>query len=146
MRDHLSNHMRSICQPPCSHTTDRIKLGSVSSSSARHQVVSLVIHARRQEIFTGSVDGAIRVWSMTIEPLRILSHPAQKGAVDALAFSLDDKLFSGCEDGTINIWSPQTGQRLLELTGHTEDVVDMCVSPRTNHLISASRDNTAMKW
>lgn len=71
----------------------------------RSPILCLVFHTSRRELFSGSVDGAIRVWSESVEPLRIFE--LGKGAVDVLVLSRDNVLFSSCDDGSIKVTSQQ---------------------------------------
>jgi WD40 repeat protein len=85
-------------------------------------VVALVFHVGRQELFSGSVDGGIRVWSPALEPLRIFD--VLDGAVETLALSRDDVLFSSSGDGTIKV-----GAALLHNLGLGESTLLCSRSP-----------------
>ena len=58
----------------------------------------------------------------------------------SLAFSPDGKRLAGAAtDHTVKVWDAQTGQELLTLKGHTEQVLSVAFSADGKRLASASR-------
>lgn len=53
--------------------------------------------------------------------------------------------FAGAEN-VVKIWSPETGQFLRDLTGHTQGLSDIAWSSNSIYLASASDDTTIRIW
>lgn len=78
-----------------------------------------------------------------------------KGHFDIVRFlvQIDDfRLASAGDDGLVLVWNIETGERLLELRGHSQQITAMtaysCTSGETTHtcLITASSDRTLSLW
>ncbi|MBN1309769.1 MAG: Gldg family protein [Anaerolineae bacterium] len=64
-----------------------------------------------------------------------------------VSFSSDGShLATAGADGTIRIWELGTSKQLLEMRGHTSDVMDVAYSPNDKRLASAGRDGTVRVW
>ena len=48
--------------------------------------------------------------------------------------------------GEVKVWDAATGQNLLTLTGHTDGVHGVAVSPDGKRIVSGSWDNTVKVW
>jgi len=55
-------------------------------------------------------------------------------------------LFSSSGDKTIRAWSTSTGLLKFTLTGHTESVLTLAITPSDRYLISGSEDKTIRIW
>ena len=64
-----------------------------------------------------------------------------------LAFSnfLSPLALAGAEN-VVKIWSPETGEFLRDLTGHTQGLSDIAWSSNSVYLASASDDTTIRIW
>jgi F-box/WD-40 domain protein MET30 len=91
-----------------------------------------------QYMFTGSLDGTIRLWHVPSGRCvhRFFGHI--EGVWSLAADTL--RLVSGAEDKTIKIWDPRTGKHERTLTGHEGPV--NCVGLSDSRLISGSEDGT----
>lgn len=75
--------------------------------------------------------------------------PAQRGAVDAIAFSQDgQRLFTAGRDTEIRVWHLRPEGPVLEraLRGHEGRITALDWSDQESHLLSASEDGTARTW
>ena len=57
-----------------------------------------------------------------------------------------EETVSGSFDNTIKIWNLQTGELKNTLTGHTDLVYAVAISPDGQTLVSGSKDNTIKMW
>ncbi|WP_293219197.1 hypothetical protein [Microcoleus sp. PH2017_29_MFU_D_A] len=55
-------------------------------------------------------------------------------------------LFSGSVDKTIKIWQVSTGKELHTLTGHSEPLYSVAISPDGQTLFSGGSDETIKIW
>jgi len=67
--------------------------------------------------------------------------------MDCLTWAVDgSKLISGSSDHSIKSWNTTTWQQIIVLTGHTDTVYGIAISPNDRILASASFDGTAQLW
>jgi WD40 repeat protein len=91
---------------------------------------------------SGSLDGTIRVWSMTtLEEERVLDNYGDR--VYSLAV-WDGELISGHGSGRVRVWDAASGERRRVLEGHTDWVYALCVCG--SRLASGSGDATINVW
>jgi WD40 repeat protein len=70
-------------------------------------------------------------------------------SVDCVVLSEDgSRLYSGggFHDKTIKVWDTATNTCIETLEGHNFGVISLCLSFKTNRLISASSDKSIMVW
>lgn len=111
------------------------------------EVINCLDVSKRGEEFlvSGSDDGSISVWD-----------PRQKAAMDYIetdmpvtAVSLAEagnELYSGGIDNVIKVWDLRMKKTTYTLTGHTDTITSLAVSPDSQSLLSNSHDNTVRTW
>ncbi|HPC45641.1 MAG TPA: molecular chaperone DnaJ, partial [Candidatus Latescibacteria bacterium] len=55
-------------------------------------------------------------------------------------------IVSGSDDNTIKVWRLDDGALLQTLTGQTDDVMCVAVTPNGRTIVSGSADNTIRIW
>ena len=64
-----------------------------------------------------------------------------------MSFSPDGtRIVTGSEDKTAKVWDARTGTPLLDLKGHTGEVVSVSFSPDGTRIVTGSDDKTAKVW
>lgn len=66
--------------------------------------------------------------------------------IKAVAISSYDRIFASTSNAEIKLWQLHSGQRLGTLTGHTDEITCLTVSPSGQTLISGSADRTIKFW
>lgn len=78
------------------------------------------------------------------DTLVIFDHRAP---VTIAVFSRDgSRVATSGEDDTAKVWAADTGELLLTLAGHGDDVLSVAFSPDGTQLVTASKDGTARIW
>ena len=96
-------------------------------------------------IYCGSRDGKIRVWSGN-DGEHVQTLEGHNGAVLSLAARLDDgRVYSGSWDSTIRVWSGDDGTYLQKLEGHTGSVLSLAVG-QDGKVFSGSSDHSVRMW
>lgn len=111
------------------------------------EVVNCLDMSKRGEdlVFSGSDDGTIGIWD-----------PRQKAAVEhfttpfpitALAIAeAGHELYSGGIDNEICAWDMRKKQVVYILSGHTDTITSLAMSPDSQTLLSNSHDTTVRTW
>jgi WD40 repeat protein len=100
-----------------------------------------------QRVFTGSEDGTVREWDLaTMRAVRVIE--ADTRGITRLVISRDGQtLFTASRSGQAAIWDlAKPPEPLRRLTGHTGELLDLCLSPDEKWIVTASADNTARIW
>jgi len=95
----------------------------------------------------GSEDRCIRIWNC--QNGNQLSHYDTKSQVCSLVWNEHYKEIAsshGYPTNQINIWKYPTFDKVGELNGHTERVLQLCLSPEGTTLLSAGADETLRLW
>jgi WD40 repeat protein len=93
----------------------------------------------------GSSLSKLRVWDVaTGNSLHVLSGLSE---TNALLFGLNDRFWvSAHSDCNIRVWHTATHQRMGQLTGHSDLVNAIALSPDGQRLVSGSADKTVKVW
>ncbi|HEY7309887.1 MAG TPA: serine/threonine-protein kinase [Gemmataceae bacterium] len=122
-------------------------VSSMAFSSDGHRLAS-VSHKRNDE-------AAIKVWDVSTGR-EILDRRLPARDVGALAFSPDGQLLASAvwiyhqerKQGRheVKLWNVSTGEEVLTLKGHTDDIIRIVFSADGRFLASASADGTVRTW
>ncbi|KAF4553515.1 WD domain-containing protein 18 [Elsinoe fawcettii] len=111
------------------------------------EVINCMDVSKRGEEFliSGSDDGYVGLWD-----------PRQKAAVDFLETSFPvtavavaeagNELFTGGIDNDIRVWDLRKKATVYTLSGHTETITSLQLSPDSQTLLSNSHDSTVRTW
>ncbi|WP_462324017.1 WD40 repeat domain-containing protein [Desulfoplanes sp.] len=93
----------------------------------------------------GSQDGFIRIWDVDRGGL-VHGFHGHAGAVRSLAWIDSGRFVSGGDDGKILAWGVDGLVNLGVLSGHTDRVACLAVSPQGNTLFSGGYDKSVREW
>ncbi|XP_031567783.1 U5 small nuclear ribonucleoprotein 40 kDa protein-like [Actinia tenebrosa] len=98
-----------------------------------------------QYIVSGSDDCTIKLWDTRKRGCVQTFQNAYQ--VTAVAFSdTSDQIFSGGIDDQIKVWDLRKNDILYTMSGHTDTVSGLRLSPDGSFLLSNSMDNTVRMW
>ena len=87
---------------------------------------------------TGSADCNVKIWDLSGTTRTTCQHDA--GVVRLVVRS--PLVFACYSDGVAKIWDARTGTCVTTLTGHTDAILDIAVTPDGKHVLTASDDHT----
>ncbi len=106
-------------------------------------------------------DKTIQLWDVRTGKRRVTFENINSCVFKSIVFSPDGNLIasggwdihhsdssfrSSWVDGTVQLWDVSTGERKVELMGHTDAVFTVAYSPDGLSFISGSRDGTILLW
>ncbi|WP_425475835.1 protein kinase domain-containing protein [Fischerella sp. JS2] len=135
-------------------------------------VISVAISPDGKTLANGSSDNTIKLWNLAAGEqihtfteqqsnrnsltrtgfVAVAFSPDGKtlasGSYDWSSIELDDEkyLASGSTDRTIKLWNVATGKQIRTLTGHSDSVYSVAISPDGKTLASSSIDKTIKIW
>lgn len=96
-------------------------------------------------LLSGSDDGYIGVWDPRQK--RAANFVASQFPITAVALAeAGNEIYSGGIDNEIKIWDARKHEVLYTMSGHTDTVTSLQVSPDSQTLLSHSHDGTVRTW
>ncbi|MCL4205577.1 MAG: protein kinase [Pirellulaceae bacterium] len=103
-----------------------------------------------QRLVTGSDDNTAIVWDLQQNPpAKIHTLGGHTAGITSVAFLPDEmstRILTGSKDYTAILWDATTGQEIMTLKGHLQEVTAVGFSPDSRFALTGSRDGTAILW
>ncbi|MBD2740685.1 serine/threonine-protein kinase [Coleofasciculus sp. FACHB-1120] len=119
-------------------------------------VRAIAISSNGETLASGSPDGTTKLWSLqTGELLNTFPHGSRlpngsfSGGVYAVALSPDGQMLlsgSGIGENSLKLWNLRTGELIRTLTGHSNTIFSIVISPDEQTIYSSSLDGTIKVW
>jgi WD40 repeat protein len=117
-------------------------------------VMNLCLSHTSNRLYSGSYDNIIKVWdTVSFECVHTICSHCSRGVPNFCLSEDGSRLYFVSyynEDmvirDTIKVWDTATNKCIATLEGHTKIVTSVCLSNKTNRLISASYDKTIEVW
>lgn len=87
---------------------------------------------------------AVRLWDMTTSTL--IQTLIMNTSVYNLQFSPDEKLLVAAAGNDLQLWDPAGGLLLNTLSGHTDTILQIAISPDQHTIATAGLDNQLFLW
>ncbi len=138
-----------------------LETGQEKSTLTGHSdsVEAVAVTPDGKHVISGSSDNTLKVWNLETgqEKSTLTGH---SDSVSAVAVTPNGKyVISGSWDNTLKVWNLETGKgifsfiknlitrrQLFTLTGHSDSVSAVAVTPNGKYVISGSWDNTLKVW
>lgn len=110
-------------------------------------VMGLAFSPDGQRLASTSLDGTVRVWSLTPGQEAVAVSGPGAGYGTRVAYNPNGQEFAtNGGDGTATIWDAETGEPRLTLAGHELEVLNVAFSSDGKRFATASLDATAIVW
>ncbi len=111
------------------------------------EFVAAVFSPKGDKVLTATDDGKLRLWDLaTAKPILTLAANGNI-VVNQIAISADgNKAISVGIDHSILYWDLKTGERLAQLSGHTELVNTITFADHDQKIVSGGHDKTIKVW
>jgi WD40 repeat protein len=135
-------------------TKDR-DLPALTNTASKNPLNCVAFSPDGRTLAGADYQGQIILWDTASAKVRTIINQEDRRRVTSLTFAPDGRTLAASfaersgrdrEPGLIVLWDAATGQRRLELTGHTHAVLAVAFSPDGRLLASGSSDNTVRLW
>jgi WD40 repeat protein len=118
-------------------------LSNLSGHSA--SVRSLATSPDNQLLVSGSFDNTVRVWQLsTGDLLKTMMH---KEPIAAIAMNHTGQILASTgDDGLVKLWSIQTGETIAQLTGNSNCICSLAISPNSTTIIAGTVSGSIVLW
>ncbi len=162
----LTGHAGAVLHAVFSHDSRRVLTASRDKTAriwdaatgqslavlAGHEwaVLQAAFSANDQWVVTGSADNSAIVWKLDQNrPTKVQHLKAHTAGVTSIAFSPEPeptRILTGSEDYSAILWDAKTGQEVLTLKGHAQEVTSVAFAPDGKSVLTGSQDGTAILW
>jgi hypothetical protein len=115
----------------------------------QNSVYAVGVRADGKVGFSAGEDNLLRVWNANGEGKQVQQVGGHGKPIFKIAQHNDPKkpLLATCSaDGTVRLWNPNNGQQLKVLTGHTDWVYAVTISPNGNLVAAGGYDGEVRVW
>lgn len=99
------------------------------------------------QALSSSQNGELILWNLADQLEVRRFDTGDRGAIYGFAvFADDSRVAVGAGDNTLQVFDITSGQRLLQLDGHSGSIYSVAVSPHGSTLVSAARDGLVIVW
>jgi hypothetical protein len=131
---------------------ETIKLWNISSgelisnlSGHTASVRSLATSPDNQLLVSGSFDNTVRVWQLSTGDLvKTMMH---KEPIAAIALNHTGQILASTgDDGLVKLWSLQTGETIAQLTGNSNCICSLAISPNSTTVVAGTVSGSIVLW
>jgi WD40 repeat protein len=111
-------------------------------------LMSLVFSPDGKSLASTSLDGTIRIWSLSPGSESVaVSGPEAAAFGTRVEYNPNGQEFATSGgDGTVTLWDAETGKPRLKLAGHTLEILSVAFSSDGKQIATGSSDGTAIVW
>jgi WD40 repeat protein len=127
----------------------KAKESALTFPGHQNGVYGVAVRADGKVGFSVGEDNQLRMWNSTGDGKQVRILGGHTKPVFKIAQHNDPKkpLLATCSaDGTVRLWNPQTGQILRTLTGHTDWVYAVAISPDGNQVAAGGWNGEVRVW
>lgn len=108
-------------------------------------ITSVILTQDGTKIISGTQEQSFKIWDLATGRIITPKDDYSSTSINSIV-QIDGGRFITASENSLAAWSLKTGEQLFTLEGHTDEVVDLVVTPDSKWLISASRDKTLRVW
>jgi WD domain, G-beta repeat len=121
--------------------------GELISNLSGHtaSVRSLATSPDNQFLVSGSFDNTVRVWQLSTGDLvKTMMH---KEPIAAIALNHTGQILASTgDDGLVKLWSLQTGETIAQLTGNSNCICSLAISPNSTTVVAGTVSGSIVLW
>jgi WD40 repeat protein len=124
-----------------------IATGQLLSNLEGHRtsVRALAASPDNQLLISGSFDNTVRVWQLASgDLLKTMSHDEP---IAAIALDRTGQILaSTSDDGLVKLWSVSSGQEIAQLTGNSNCICSLTISPSSDAVLAGTVSGALVMW